>query len=98
MIGAILHLDEPVPPVKLPGLFCSGMYLNSHSADDFGNLNCLFYCMREEELFPALCPARRDQRQADPEEPSAPDTAGAPPRLENPPEGFSNSTWPAARE
>jgi len=50
MIGAILHLDEPVPPVKLPGLFCSGMHLNSHSADDFGNLNCLFYRMREKSF------------------------------------------------
>ena len=50
MIGAILHLDKPVPPVKLPGLFCSGMHLNSHSADDFGNLNCLFYRMREKSF------------------------------------------------
>jgi hypothetical protein len=50
MIGAILHLDEPVPPVKLPGLFCSGMHFNSHSADDFGNLNGLFYCMREKSF------------------------------------------------
>ena len=50
MIGAILHLDEPVPPVKLPGLFCSGMHLNSHSADDLGDLNCLFYRMREKSF------------------------------------------------
>ena len=50
MIGAILHLDEPVPPVKLSGLFCSGMHLNSHSADDFGNLNGRFYCMREKSF------------------------------------------------
>jgi hypothetical protein len=50
MIGAILHLDESVLPVKLPGLFCSGMHLNSHSADDFGNLNCLFYRVREKSF------------------------------------------------
>lgn len=50
MIGAILHLNESVPPVKLPGLFRSGMHFNSHSADYFGNLNCLFDCMREESF------------------------------------------------
>ena len=50
MIGAILHLDEPVPPVKLSGLFCSGMHLNSHSADDFRNLNGRLYCMREKSF------------------------------------------------